>query len=430
VRDDCIISVKDISKKYRRYASVADGLKEVFHPFRKKYHKEFWALRDISFDVKRGETLGLLGPNGSGKSTLLQILCGILRPTHGELHVQGRISALLELGAGFHPKFTGRENVFLNGAIMGFNKGEVEEKFEAIAEFADIGDFMDQPVRTYSSGMYLRLAFAAAINVDPDIFIIDEALAVGDVVFQSKCYRRLTELKDKGTTIILVTHDLHAAVRQTERAFLLHEGRIIDSGPSGKMVESYHGVVFGAHKGKIKEDREVEEMQESAFSVDDPACKRPSYNKNESRFGNGKALIRDFEVLDEGAQPLTHVLSGDEATIKVLVDIYDDIPYPGYGIEIKTKDGLLVYHINTWFNNQKFEALKKGSSITIIFDQRVNLVKGEYFIGIGISNHGEVLEILDARKDLFILSVSNTTNCVGISDLECKISAYPAPEEA
>ncbi|MFQ5353910.1 MAG: ABC transporter ATP-binding protein [Thermodesulfobacteriota bacterium] len=428
MREENIISVKDLSKKFRRYTSVAEGLKEVFHPLRKKYHKEFWALQGISFDVKRGETIGLIGPNGSGKSTLLQVLCGILRPTQGELSAHGRISALLELGAGFHPKFTGRENVFLNGAIMGLSKNEVEAKFGVIEEFADIGDFMDQPVRTYSSGMYLRLAFAAAINVDPDILIIDEALAVGDAAFQAKCYRQLTELTNKGTTIILVTHDLHAAVRQTERAILLHEGRIVDSGPSGKMVESYHRVVFGTYDGALVENPETEET--GAFSADDPASSRANYNKNESRFGNSKACIRDFEVTDETGKNLNHVFSGDAVKIKIMVDIYADIECPGYGIEIKNKEGLLIYHINTWFNNQKFEALKKGSTVTVTFQQRAYLVKGEYFIGIGISSHSGKLEILDARKDLFILNVSNNSNCIGIADLNTSISAYAEPKGA
>ena len=189
--EETAISVRGFSKKYRRFRNTADTLREIFHPFGKKYHDEFWALKDVSIEIKRGECIGIIGRNGSGKSTLLQVLCGILQPTSGAVQVNGRIAALLELGAGFSPDFSGRENVYMNGALMGLSKQEMDERFSSIAEFAEIGDFMEQPVKTYSSGMYVRLAFAVAINVDPDILIVDEALSVGDMRFQQKCYRKI-----------------------------------------------------------------------------------------------------------------------------------------------------------------------------------------------------------------------------------------------
>ncbi len=237
---DIIINVKSLSKKYRMYSSVADGVKELLHPLRKKYHEEFWALKNVNFEIKRGESLGIVGRNGSGKSTLLQILCSILQPTEGEVNVTGRVSALLELGAGFHPQFTGKENVYLSGALMGFTREKMDEKFQNIVDFADIGDFIDQPVRTYSSGMFIRLAFAAAINVDPDILIIDEVLAVGDAVFQQKCINRVNRLQSSGTSIVVVSHDPYHIERMCHKAAVLSQGRLSDLQPAKGILASYH----------------------------------------------------------------------------------------------------------------------------------------------------------------------------------------------
>jgi len=223
---DMAISVKNLRKSFRMYPSPKDRIKEMLHPFNKKYHTEFLALKDVSFEVKKGECIGIIGKNGSGKSTLLQVLCGILQPTAGEIVVRGRISALLELGAGFSPQFTGRENVYLSGAIMGFTKEEMSERFEKIVGFADIGEFINQPVKTYSSGMYLKLAFACAVNVDPDILVIDEALAVGDVFFQQKCFAKIREIISRGTTCLFVSHDTQILTNLSDRIILLDEGRL------------------------------------------------------------------------------------------------------------------------------------------------------------------------------------------------------------
>ena len=231
MNNNIAINVKNLSKKYQLYETPKHRLIEALHPFRKKYHHDFWALRDVSFEVVSGSTIGILGRNGSGKSTLLQIICGILTPTQGEVKVNGRVSALLELGSGFNPEFTGRENAFMGGSIMGISRKEMDERFGEIASFADIGEFIDQPVRIYSSGMYIRLAFAVAINVDPDILIIDEALAVGDVKFQKKCLRRLEQLKNnKNLTTIFVTHSLAMMSNFVDKAILLNNGCIVDYG--------------------------------------------------------------------------------------------------------------------------------------------------------------------------------------------------------
>jgi ABC-type polysaccharide/polyol phosphate transport system ATPase subunit len=236
---DIAISVKNLSKKYHLYDSPQHRLKEALHPFRKKYHKEFWALKDVSFEVKKGECYGIIGQNGSGKSTLLQMVCGILQPTTGSVQANGLISALLELGAGFNPEFTGRENVYMRGAIMGLSKQEMVERFQAIADFADIGDFIDQPVKIYSSGMSVRLAFAAAVNVDPDILVVDEALAVGDLKFQKKCKEKMNEFKARGVTIILVSHSMSDISTMCHKAIFLRNGSPAFIGEANEAINAY-----------------------------------------------------------------------------------------------------------------------------------------------------------------------------------------------
>ena len=248
MHEQIAISIKGVSKKYRLFNSPQERVKEALHPFKKKYHKEFWALKDVNFDVLKGATVGIIGRNGSGKSTLLQIICSVLQPTSGSVIANGKISALLELGAGFNPEFTGRENVILNGVIKGFSKEEMKERLPLIEEFADIGEFIDQPVKIYSSGMFVRLAFAAAININPDILIVDEALAVGDAKFQHKCYGKFLEFQKTGKTIIFVTHDTSAVVKHCDSAILLEKGKVIEIGEPKVIANYYMDLLF---TGKI-----------------------------------------------------------------------------------------------------------------------------------------------------------------------------------
>lgn len=236
--EEIAISLENVSKCFKRYARPIDRLKEILLPG-KAYAQEFWALRDLSFDVMKGETMGIIGRNGAGKSTLLQVICGTLTPTSGKVQVNGRVAALLELGAGFNPEFTGRENVYMNGAIMGLSKQEVDSRFDRIAAFADIGDFIDQPVKTYSSGMYVRLAFSSAIHVNPDILIVDEALSVGDLFFQAKCMARMRQMMDAGVTVLFVSHDTSAVKTLCRKAVLLNHGELIGYGLADTIVEQY-----------------------------------------------------------------------------------------------------------------------------------------------------------------------------------------------
>lgn len=264
--DNIAISVKNLSKKYHLYESPKHRLKEALHPFRKKYHHDFWALKDVSFEAKKGETVGIIGKNGSGKSTLLQILSGVLQPTKGEAVVNGRVSALLELGTGFDPAFTGRQNVYMNGALMGLTRKEMDKRFQAIAGFADIGEFIDQPVKTYSSGMYVRLAFAAAINVNPDILIVDEALAVGDIAFRNKCMARINEMRDRGTTILFVSHDLGTLQMICNGAVWLNNGQIVSVGDPIAVCQEFYAFMTGANVDSKKHHEELIAQQDTGMA--------------------------------------------------------------------------------------------------------------------------------------------------------------------
>ena len=242
--EEIVISARNLTKAYRLFGHPGDRVKQFASFGLKKYHREFTALKDVSFDIKKGETIGIIGRNGSGKSTLLQLICGILKPTSGSIEVKGRVSAMLELGAGFNPEFTGHENVYFQGALMGFTKVRMDERFDEIVAFADIGEFIDQPVRTYSSGMFLRLAFAVAAHVDPDILVVDEALAVGDSLFQKRCYARIRQMQNQGLTLILVSHD-HELVRNlTSRAMLLDRGTALFWGDTREATHRYRRIMF------------------------------------------------------------------------------------------------------------------------------------------------------------------------------------------
>ncbi|MBW1697365.1 MAG: ABC transporter ATP-binding protein [Deltaproteobacteria bacterium] len=312
-----VIRAEGISKVYKLFAKHSDRLKETFHPFRKTYHQPFRALNDVSFTVRRGESVGIIGRNGSGKSTLLQILCGILKPTSGIVEVNGRVSALLELGAGFNPEFTGIENIYLNASFLGFSKKEIQEKLDQIVAFAGIGEFIRQPVKTYSSGMYVRLAFAIAVHVDPEILVIDEALAVGDIFFQQKCIQHMQNFM-QGCTKVVVTHDMQLVANLCERVIVLHEGRIVFEGDPLKGAEFYtktvHNDLFG--KEYVSENEPVKEMHPPvSLSGDFGWIEVPA----ESRGGACEVLIQKVKVTDKEGRPAHVVRSGDPLTLHFVI---------------------------------------------------------------------------------------------------------------
>jgi lipopolysaccharide transport system ATP-binding protein len=301
-----VIKVQHLSKSYRIYDRPWDKLREVIGIGSGKLHREFWALNEVSFELESGHTLGIIGQNGSGKSTLLQILAGIMTQTRGDCFVTGKVSALLELGSGFNPEFTGRENVFINGAILGLDSRQMEKRFDAIAAFAEIGSFMDQPVKTYSSGMFMRLAFAVAVNVDPDILLVDEALSVGDLIFQHRCMHRMNHLRNSGKTIVLVTHDLDAVTKFCDCALLLDGGRLLEQGKPDAVVQKYRALIFERERryGGYDGSSGIPESADLLKSVSEMPIAR-SIPNIDHRFGNGEATLLGVELLDAKGDPIS-----------------------------------------------------------------------------------------------------------------------------
>ena len=427
---DPAVLVSDLSKVYRIYTRPADRLREFISIRKKSYHKEFWALKGISFEVNKGETLGLVGPNGSGKSTLLEILCGTLTPSLGDVEAKGRIAALLELGAGFNPEFTGRENVMLNGAIQGIPVETIENRFDEIAEFAGIGEFIEQPVKTYSSGMYVRLAFAVAVGMEPDILIVDEALAVGDIRFQRKCYRYFHELQSRGTTIIFVTHAVELVRSHCDRAILLNEGRIESVGDPKKVIHDYLELMFAPDSKKIgkggyitKEERLQSALKLNAAQPDDRCILRTSYNPDEFRWGNGGAEIRDFWFeTPRGFDPPT-LNRNEEIMLRMTVHFHQNLKEIIYGLTIRTVDGVMVFGTNTRHRKIETKERLQNETAEICFRFKMNLLPGEYFLSLGVAQDDESVDNLaiDRRYDLVHLKITGDLNDLGFADLGMSI---------
>lgn len=331
-----VISARNLTKAYRLFGHPGDRVKQFLSLGLRRYHREFTALRDVSFDIRRGETIGIIGRNGSGKSTLLQLICGILKPTSGSIEVNGRISALLELGAGFNPEFTGRENVYFQGALMGLDKAQMDERFDEIAAFADIGEFIDQPVRTYSSGMFLRLAFAVAVHVDPDILVVDEALAVGDSLFQKRCYARIRQMQNHGLTLILVSHD-HELVRNlTSRAMLLDRGAALFWGDTREATQRYRKILF--------------EKEALRLAMEEPAATQPVASialEKENEYGIGGARIAGMRILGSDGEPRTIFRPGERMDFEMSVVVEVPLDQLNFAIVIKTLQGWKLYSWGT-----------------------------------------------------------------------------------
>ncbi len=422
------LKLENISKCFQVYDKPHYRLLQGLSRGRKKYYQEYWALRDISFSINRGETVGIIGRNGAGKSTLLQMICGTLTPTSGTIEINGRIAALLELGAGFNPEFTGRENVFLNGAVLGLSQREVKSRFDEIAAFADIGDFLEQPVKTYSSGMYIRLAFAVATCVEPDILVVDEALAVGDVKFQAKCFRRFEELVNGGTTILFVTHSTEQIVRHCSWSILLEQAMIKEMGDSKKVSNHYLDLLFGSDR--IQPDGEVPEEVVPDI-VSPPTCvldgrfeQRPTYNQDEYRWGNGEAELVDYLVTRDGTTSITS-LQGKEPFLVILAVVFHaDIEAPIFGLTIKTPDGVTVGGENSRDCSEHLAACpgKKGERVQVSFTLQHVLCPGDYLLSVGVVEEREgELEPLDRRYDAIYLHVASEKPAYGLVDMGIRI---------
>jgi lipopolysaccharide transport system ATP-binding protein len=426
---DPAVRANGLGKCYRIYPRPVDRLREVVSLRRRRYHSEFWALQDISFQVERGETLGLVGPNGSGKSTLLEILCGTSTASQGQAEVKGRVAALLELGAGFNPEFTGRENVLLNAAIHGISRETIESRFDEIEQFAGIGEFIEHPVKTYSSGMYVRLAFAAAIGMEPEILIVDEALAVGDVRFQRKCYRHFHELQSRGTTVIFVTHAVELVRSHCDRAILLNNGKIDSIGAPKDVIHDYLELMFAPdlRRGGVQKDIESNEGAPAILrsgEFNDNCVYRRSYNRDEFRWGNGRAEIRDFFIkTHRGEDPVTFA-RGESIELQMKVYFHELMENVIYGLTIRTVDGVMVFGANTRSRQMETKKRMRGEIAEVYFRFTMNLLPGEYFLSLGVAQDDDSVDNLaiDRRYDLSHLTVSGGPDDLGFAEMKLGIS--------
>lgn len=420
------IRVDDVSKLYKLYDKPSDRLKESLGLTRKKLYKEHYALHNVSFDVKRGETVGIIGTNGSGKSTILKIITGVLNPSGGHVEIDGRISALLELGAGFNMEYTGIENIYLNGTMIGFSREEIDAKMQDILDFADIGDFVHRPVKTYSSGMFVRLAFAVAINIDPEILIVDEALSVGDVFFQAKCYKKFEDFKKMGKTILFVSHDLGSISKYCDRVVLLNRGKKLAEGTPKEMVSMYKRIMVNQDKA---EEIAAHQMDMSSLEEDDEkeikeaACEgqwKKHYNLNPDvdEYGNGAAEIEDFAIIDENGNYTNAIVKGTRFRLKSKVKFKQDIHDPIFTYTFKNIQGVAITGTNTMYEKKDVPLAKEGETYVATFEQDMFLQGGEYLLSMSCTGYrdGE-FQVYHRLYDVCNVTVVSDKNTVGFYDM-------------
>lgn len=420
------IRVDDVSKLYKLYDKPSDRLKESLGLTRKKLYKEHYALHNVSFDVKRGETVGIIGTNGSGKSTILKIITGVLNPSGGHVEIDGRISALLELGAGFNMEYTGIENIYLNGTMIGFSREEIDAKMQDILEFADIGDFVHQPVKTYSSGMFVRLAFAVAINIDPEILIVDEALSVGDVFFQAKCYKKFEDFKKMGKTILFVSHDLGSISKYCDRVVLLNRGKKLAEGSPKEMVGMYKRIMVNQDKA---EEIAAHQMDMGAFDeeeekeIKEAVCEglwknHYNLNPNVDEYGNGAAEIVDFAIVDENGNYNSAIMKGSRFRLKSKVKFKQDIQNPIFTYTFKNIQGVAITGTNTMYEKKDVPLAKAGETYVATFEQDMFLQGGEYLLSMSCTGYqGGEFQVYHRLYDVCNVTVVSDKNTVGFYDM-------------
>ena len=419
---DSVIEIKNISKIYNLYNKPSDRLKEALFA-RQSRHTEFAALNNVSFNVNKGEILGIIGKNGSGKSTILKIITSVLTPTSGECIVKGKIAALLELGAGFNMEYTGIENIYLNGQMIGFSKEEMDKKLQDIIDFADIGEHIYQPVKTYSSGMFARLAFSVAISVDPDILIVDEALSVGDVFFQNKCYRRFEEFRERGKTILFVTHDMGSVIRYCNRCVLLNAGKKVAEGKPQEMVDLYKRIMVGQWNENEESSDEASSIQTSNVKNDQLWKDQISTNPDIEVYGDGRADIIDFGIFSDTGDIGNNVYKGDYYSVKMKVRINEDNLNPIFAFKLRDIKGTELTGTNTMLEDIDTSQCKKGDIVTITFRQKQYLQPGQYLVSLGCTAfEGDQFVVYCRNYNCCVLGVVAQKGTLGIFDSESEVS--------
>ncbi len=418
---DVVIKVNDVTKIYKLYDKPIDRLKESLSISKKKFYREHYSLKNISFSVKRGETIGIIGTNGSGKSTLLKIITGVLNPSLGNVEIEGRISALLELGAGFNMEYTGIENIYLNGTMMGYKKEDIDKRISSIIEFADIGEFVNQPVKTYSSGMFVRLAFAVAINIDPEILIVDEALSVGDVFFQAKCYKKFQEFRDMGKTIIFVSHDLSSISKYCDRVILLNKGEFIEEGEPKKIIDLYKKILVNQFDN---EENQKDPITEEINNFEKKIWKNEmNLNSEKIEYGDKKAEIIDFGIFDNKLQLTNTVLKNKMFSLKLKIKFYEKIQDPIFAFTIKDIKGNEITGTNTFLEKKYFDNPNRGSILTVTFNQMMNLQGGTYLLSIGCTGFREgIFSVYHRLYDICEIVVVSSKDSVGFFDMNSDIT--------
>lgn len=416
------IQVKGLEKAYKLYDKPSDRLKEALGFGRKKRYKEHYALKGVDMTIYQGETVGIIGTNGSGKSTILKIITGVLNPTGGSVHVNGRISALLELGAGFNMEYNGIENIYLNGTMIGFSKKEIDAKMDDILNFADIGDYVHQPVKTYSSGMFVRLAFAVAINIEPEILIVDEALSVGDVFFQAKCYHKFEEFKEMGKTIVFVSHDLSSISKYCDRVVLLNQGVKLGEGSPKEMIDAYKQVLVGQYVPAADDHSLLSDKEITAAAAAAAGTVKGEVNPELLEYGTKDAMITGYKITDDMGRETSALLKGKECTITMQVHFEHDIEAPIFAFTIKNIKGVEITGTNTMVEKAFLSPVRAGSDMEITFTQKINLQGGEYLLSFGVTGfEKEEFQVYHRLYDVINMTVISDKDTVGYYDMNSRV---------
>ncbi len=430
MENDIAVDIREVSKRYRIYHEKIPSLKNTVLRGKRQTYEEFLALDDVSFSIGHGETFGIIGPNGSGKSTLLKLIANIIKPTKGEIIYNGSISALLELGAGFHPDLTGKENIYINSAILGMRKRDVDKKFDDIVKFSELEKFIDTPVKNYSSGMYMRLGFSIAINVDPDILLVDEVLAVGDQSFQAKCYKVIYDIMKKGKTIIIVSHDLETISDLCSRVAFLKDGKLVDEGNPVKVVSQYRAYVEELEKerARIRQKEERKKIFKSVIEgnkkvIEGQDIEELSHIEGQKieRFGSGDAVVEGIRLLGSDQKPVDWCRFGDEVSIEIKIKFNQDVESPIIGLRITDFKDNIVYGTNTRTNNIKTGLYRRGDQIRVAFGFKVNLIGGSYYLTPAVG-YKDSKTYCDWVNNMVSINVITDNKAEGIANLNSKIT--------